>query len=75
MADGAGYLIEFQPVGGSVRVCAIDPQTGVEVTIVGSPSVSRRELSTLAVRKLEYVLKRGEGDGDADSPSRPGFVA
>jgi hypothetical protein len=28
-------IFEFSAVGNSVKVCAIDPQTGLEVSIVG----------------------------------------
>jgi hypothetical protein len=41
-----------------VKVSAIDPVSLVEVCIVGSTKVSEAELSRLAVRKLEYVLRK-----------------
>ncbi|MGH1353229.1 MAG: DUF6898 family protein [Methyloligellaceae bacterium] len=46
-------LIEFTPVGNSVKVVAIDVTTGVEITLIGSTSVSQNDLKRLAVRKLE----------------------
>ena len=51
-----GYLIEFRPAGASVQVCAIDPLTGLEVSIVGPSSAAQSDLITLAVRKLERAL-------------------
>ncbi len=52
------YLVEFRAIGSSVKVSAIDPVTLVEVSIVGPTSVSEAELSRLAVRKLEYMLRK-----------------
>ncbi len=46
-------LFEFTPVGHSVRVAAIDVTTGVEITVIGSTSVSQSDLQRLALRKLE----------------------
>ena len=53
-----GYLIEMIPMGNAVKVCAVDPATGIEVTCVGAQSATQKELSDLAVRKLEYVLAK-----------------
>ena len=53
-----GYFIEMTHVGNAVRVCAVDPVTGVEVTCIGAPSATKKQLSDLAVRKLEYVLAK-----------------
>ncbi|MFQ5347476.1 MAG: serine hydroxymethyltransferase [Rhodothalassiaceae bacterium] len=53
-----GAIIEFIPLGNSVKVTAVDPATGTEVSIVGAASASDRELSALALRKLAYVLER-----------------
>ena len=52
------YIIEYYQVGNSVKVSAIDPVTLTEACIVGDPKVSKKELSDLAVRKLEYVMKK-----------------
>ena len=52
------YIVEFFPAGKSVKVTAIDPDSVREVSIVGSPKVSRKHLAELAIRKLRYVLKR-----------------
>lgn len=51
-----GYIIEFYPLGGSVKVSAIDPVTLKEVSIVGDPRAGNDELAKLAIRKLKYVL-------------------
>lgn len=58
MAGRQGYLIEFQAIGNSVKVCAIDPESGVEVSIVGPANLSQDQLAHAAVRKLQYVLRK-----------------
>ncbi len=56
--DSQGYLLEFITIGNSVKVCAVDPKTGVEVSIVGPRSAGQTELSKNAVNKLLYVLEK-----------------
>ncbi len=56
LPDGA--LVEFVPQGDYVKVSAVDPVTGTEVSIVGDPSAGEEALKRIAVRKLEYVLRR-----------------
>lgn len=51
-------MIEFQQIGGSIKVTAFDPATFTEVSIVGSPGASKEQLSQLAVRKLLYVMHK-----------------
>lgn len=51
-------LFEFIRKGNAVKVSAIDPVTGTEVSIVGDPRVGTEALKRVAVRKLEYVLNR-----------------
>ena len=41
-----------------MRIAAIDPATGVEVVTVGDASRPKKELTRVAVQKLEYVLKK-----------------
>lgn len=52
------YIIEFRQVGNALKVSAIDPETMTEVSIVGDPKRSRKELTQLAVQKLEFVMGR-----------------
>ena len=56
-----GYIVEYVSLGGSLKVTAIDPASMKEVSIVGSPRATRRELAQLAVRKLKYVLNKDAG--------------
>ena len=53
-----GYIVEFRQVGGITKVSAIDPATGTEVSIVGAPGATQKQLSDLAIQKLVYVLEK-----------------
>lgn len=55
-----GYIVEFISYGPYVKVSAIDPQTGREVSIVGDPAAGKEALSRLAMRKLHYTLTKGK---------------
>ncbi len=56
---GREVLVEMHYTSGrSVRVVAIDPVTGTEVTMVGDASRSEAELKRLAANKLMYVLNK-----------------
>lgn len=58
-------LFEFVRVGQVVKVNAIDPESGIEVSMVGDAKASSETLKRLAARKLEYVIakRRAEGRG------------
>jgi len=56
-------IIEFHQIGNSVKVSAIDPETLVEVSIVGPPSASDAMLKRTAIRKLECVLEKRRREG------------
>jgi hypothetical protein len=58
MTADEGYIVEFRSIGGSVKVTAVDLETGREVSMVGTPAVGTQELAQLAVRKLRYVLNK-----------------
>ena len=55
---GREVILEFQHVGNSVKVTAIDPETLIEVSIVGSPAAGEETLKQTALRKLDYVLAK-----------------
>ncbi|MFZ5834343.1 MAG: DUF6898 family protein [Pseudomonadota bacterium] len=74
MSDGSDqkFLIEFVRIGASVKVSAIDPMTGVEVSIIGPAHLSEAQLSKNAINKLLFVLaKKGKKTGKADI-NKPG---
>lgn len=51
-------IFEFMQVGNSVKVTALDAETLVEVSIVGSPRAPKSQLRATALRKLRYVIRR-----------------
>lgn len=70
----SGYLLEFISARGAIKVCAIDPITGTEVSIVGSPTASQAHMERVAVQKLEYVLNRDNPDPMPEQPKGPGVI-
>lgn len=57
-SGGGEVIVEFRRIGAALQVIAIDPATGIEVSMVGDPRLSQQELSRLAVRKLQFVLNK-----------------
>ena len=55
-------LFEFIVHGNFVKVVAVDPDTNTEVAIVGDRRLTRQELELAAIKKLNYVLKKGKHD-------------
>lgn len=51
-------IFEFVQVGNSVKVTALDAESLLEVTIVGSPRAPKSLLRATALRKLRYMLRR-----------------
>lgn len=51
-------LIEFQQVGNAVKVTAVDPDTLVEVSIMGPANVGNEILKRNVINKLNYVLSK-----------------
>lgn len=54
-------IIEFQTIGSTVKVSAVDPATLVEVSIMAPVKASQREMTTAVLNKLRYVLARRKG--------------
>ena len=63
-------LFEFSPVGNSVKVCAVDPDTMVEATIFGPISAGEPVLKHAALQKLRYVLAKKRSEARAKSDRR-----
>lgn len=59
--DEDGIIIEFVAVGRYVKVSAIDPRTGTEVSIVGDPMRGEAALRRLAAQKLRFVMGKQQG--------------
>jgi len=54
-------LLEFHYTSSrSVKVIAIDPVTGTEVTMVGDKNQGEAILKRLAAKKLHYVLNKNK---------------
>jgi hypothetical protein len=51
-------IIEFFPIGNSVKVSVMDPETLTEVSIVGPRAAPKGELQKTAIRKLQYVMDK-----------------
>jgi hypothetical protein len=55
------YIIEFYKLGGHVKVTAVDPVTSREAcVIVPSYGISKQQMQEMAIRRLEYVMKKEE---------------
>ena len=59
--ENTEVLLEFHRIGGSVKVSAVDPATGTEVSIIGPATAGEAELRRAAINKLNYVLARRTG--------------
>ncbi|MEM8799821.1 MAG: serine hydroxymethyltransferase [Pseudomonadota bacterium] len=55
-SDAEGYILEFVTIGSSTKASAVDPLTGLEVSVVGPPQSSRHDLARLAIKKLQRRL-------------------
>jgi len=58
MDSSKNIILEFQQIGNSVRVAAVDPETLTEVSIVGPPNAGIEVLKQTAIRKLKYVMEK-----------------
>jgi ABC-type Zn2+ transport system substrate-binding protein/surface adhesin len=54
-------IVEMRPIGGVVRVAAIDVATGTEVVVMGPASASPQSLEQLAIAKLKRRLAMDRG--------------
>lgn len=54
-------LFEFVRLAGTLKVTAIDPASGREASIIAPPGPDQAALRGLALRKLEYLLRRDRG--------------
>ncbi|ABS64513.1 hypothetical protein Plav_2906 [Parvibaculum lavamentivorans DS-1] len=72
-------IIEYTPIGGSVKVTAVDVETGTEVSVVGPATAAEVELERVAVRKLRYVMEKNghikkEGGTERSEPPAGGGI-
>ena len=57
---GREVIFEFRRIGEFVKVSAVDTATNTEVSITGSPRMSQAVLKQAALRKLRYVIAKGD---------------
>lgn len=62
MAEEREIIFEFLQVGGSMKVTAVDVETGTEVSIVGDPAAPEAMLKRVAKQKLDYVMAKQPKD-------------
>jgi hypothetical protein len=55
-------LFEFHQIGSYMKVSALDPDSGIEVSIVGPANASEHVLRMNALRKLQAALRKTEGE-------------
>jgi hypothetical protein len=60
-------LFEFSPIGGQMRVVAIDEASGIEVVLIAPLRASQQQMQTLALAKLRRRLGGAQVD-PAPSP-------
>ena len=65
----ATFYLEFLTMGKQVKVMAIDPETGIEVSIIAPQSASQSEMSNVAVEKLKRRIAK-EAEQEAAKASK-----
>lgn len=58
-------LLEIRRIGTTLRVSAVDAESGTEVVFQAPSSTNHAALHKLAVSKLQYVMKKGSGNTGA----------
>ena len=53
-----GIYVEFIIQGNVVKATAIDPDTGIEASVVGPANAPQAVMAQAAKRKLEYVMAK-----------------
>ena len=52
-------FFEFTPIGGTVKVVAIDAATGTEVSVMGPSSAAQSDLERLALGEAQSAPRQG----------------
>lgn len=71
--EGREVIFEFTPIGGSMKVTALDVATGVEVSVIGPAIAPQHELERVALQKLRYVMERESGATKSEPPKDGGM--
>lgn len=64
-------IFEYVPIGGSVKVTAVDVTTGLEVSVIGPSLAAQSELERVAVQKLRYMLEKKKNEGATPGKDDP----
>ncbi len=54
----AEVLFEYVRQGAYVKVTALEPETGIEASVVVPASLSQEQMNLQALKKLNYVLRK-----------------
>ena len=54
----AEVLFEYVRQGAYVKVTALEPETGIEASVVVPTSLSQEQMKLQALKKLNYVLRK-----------------
>ena len=59
-APGSGREILFEMIqmGNSIKVIAVDAQTGTEATVICPVTASEAQMKQMAMRKLKFILEK-----------------
>jgi hypothetical protein len=58
VAQEQEVIFEFVRIGNTVKVTAVDVESGVEAVVVGDPAAGESALKRLAKQKLDYVMAK-----------------
>lgn len=50
--------VEFVILGNSLKATAIDPETGLEATVIGPANAAQSTMAQAARRKLEFMARK-----------------
>lgn len=56
--DNKEVLFEIRKIGNSLKVTAIDPDSGIEAVIVAPSSMNMASVKQQALKKLEYLTNK-----------------
>jgi hypothetical protein len=55
---GREIFVEFVILGNSLKATAIDPESGLEASVIGPASAPRATMAEAARNKLNYMAKK-----------------
>ena len=62
MSAGRQIFIEFVIQGNVAKATAIDPASGIEACVMGPANAPKAALADAARRKLEFLMKKKDGN-------------